>query len=144
MVSMFRATFSANVIRSLEVGVRAFDGCEAIYPPEAWQPIRVARRRGPIAKRISKTTPIAAVLENMMPRLAGATLAIRCLSPRGEAAHFEMTGSRASRNFTSPNSRSLNSIKGASYTSSLQSEHTSFTSWAETMKAKARERRPDG
>ncbi len=128
----------------LRVGVRAFDGCEAIYPPEAWQPIRVARRRGPIEKRISKTTPIAAVLENIMPRLAGATLAIRSLSPpRGGAAHLEMAGSRASRNIHSPNSRSLNSIKGASYTSSLRSDRNFFIDWAERMQEKARTRAPD-
>jgi hypothetical protein len=81
-----------NILRKrhpqLRIGVRAFDGRTAIYPPEAWQPNRVARRRGPIAKRIAKTMPIAAALENMMPRLAGATLAVRSLSPRGEAAHF--------------------------------------------------------
>ncbi len=127
----------------LRIGVRAFDGCEAIYPPKAWQPIRVVRRRGPIVKRIAKTTPIAAVLEKMMPRLAGATLAIRSLSPRGEAAHFEMTGSRASRNFIiSPQSRSLNSIKGASYISSLQSSPSYFADWAERMRQKARDGPP--
>jgi hypothetical protein len=85
-----------------------------------------------------------AVLENMMPRLAGATLASRSLSPpRGGAAHLEMAGSRASRNFDSPNSRSLNSIKGASYTSSLQSDGTYFADWAERMLEKARTRAPD-
>jgi hypothetical protein len=88
MVSMFRATFSANVIRSFEQ--------EFVPSTHAMQPIRVARRRGPIAKRIAKTTPIAAVLENMMPRLAGATAAIRCLSPHGKAAHFAKNALAAS------------------------------------------------
>lgn len=62
---------------------------------------------------------------------------------RGEAAHFEMAGSRASRNFTSLNDRSLNSIKEASYTSSLQSNGSAeFDAFAERMKIKARSRSP--
>jgi hypothetical protein len=127
----------------LGIGVRAFDGRAAIYPPEAWRPFRLARRRGPIERRISKTTPIASVLENMMPRPAGTMLEIRPLSPCGAAAHL-MTGSRASRNFSSPHSRSLNSIKGSSYTSSLQSSGSAdFDAWAERMKMKARNRSPD-
>ncbi len=126
----------------LGVGVRAFDGRASIYPPEAWRPFRLARRRGPIERRISKTTPIASVLENMMPRLAGTTLEIRPLSPRGGAAHL-MTGSRASRNFSSPNSRPLNSIKGASYASSLQLSQNFYSEWAERMRKKALNQAPD-
>ncbi|MGH8327675.1 MAG: hypothetical protein ACRET2_13025 [Steroidobacteraceae bacterium] len=124
-------------------GVRAIRRGVGIYPPEAWRPPRLNKRRGPIDKRTSQPVQIAGTLASMIetvtrvPQARDLQLPLTAGARERASVAVRLDDAGASDRIGRAD---LNSSSGRRYASSRQKVSAEIDSWLARMLEKHRPR----
>lgn len=122
-------------------GVRAIRGDVGIYPPEAWRPPRLNRRRGPESRRTAAPDRLSPAIADLIQRVLHqpaprqSPVIAAAAKPRPSALACQVDAARAADRTSG---RNPEASSGGRYTSSRQAVRAEIDAWLARMLAKPR------